>query len=404
MYPIIFILLIAFVVLATSLIIPYWITSDARADEEHDEKLEGIIRNPRVKRTILRIEVGGIIIGVAAILFSVFGLIEAVRQSQFAKDALKNQKIASAWQLLAQTGQGSTGKGYALEILVSETTATLSGLNLGCTSKLIEDDENKGTHEACELPNVFSNLKLSGNEERRSEILKSDFSYSFIEESSFKNVNFSEVNFDYSILIDVQISNSMFSGSLKKAEIISSEFKNVLFMSTDFTAEYNDVEINNSALLNAVFMTDADSRGDPNNSYQSMLLSNVHIGRISFENSSLVRSGIDIENPVYTKDQDYRLAGVEYPEGGYSTNSMINISGATICEIFENKKFCWDGATPEFFEHSWFYEDNPPKGIELLSFKPQLGKPCSRENVTLDKGYMSYREGESCLDRFLRNY
>lgn len=399
MLPLIFVFFAALSALAAAIFVPLWITSKARAEKDHDEELEVVLKNPATRRTILRIEIGGIIIGVAAIIFSVFGLYQAMQQSILARDALKNQKIAAAWQLLAQQGKGSTGKAYAVELLINETSTPLSGLQLGCTSELIE--EEMGRREACELPNLFIDMKLFGDSEKRGEIWNSDFSYSHIERSTINNVNFEDVNFNKSLFLDVKFSNSIISASFDGSEIYFSKFKDIVFMRSEFGGSFNEVIIENSALLYVDFKPDTSVIDEDFDISQNIILSNVQIGQVSFENVNLLFSGIHIENPIYTAQENYVfIKGVEYPEGAYSTRSMINISGAVICDQLDDKSKCWSGATPDFFKYAWFYEDNPPKGVELLPYKVELAKPCPRENVTVTNGFISRNGDEDCLDRF----
>jgi hypothetical protein len=70
------------------------------------------------------------LLGVAGIGLAIYALLQAQYQTTLAQQALKDQRISSAWQILAIPGSGSTGKAYALETLIAFSN-DVAGLSSG---------------------------------------------------------------------------------------------------------------------------------------------------------------------------------------------------------------------------------------------------------------------------------
>lgn len=81
------------------------------------------------------------------------------RQNELAAEAFADQQISSAWQILALEGTGTTGKRYALEVLM-RPDQPISGIDLSCMGRGAKWQENGiGSYE-CEAPTDLRGLKV----------------------------------------------------------------------------------------------------------------------------------------------------------------------------------------------------------------------------------------------------
>ena len=85
----------------------------------------------KLHKVVLWTEVIGIPVGIVALLLTAY-------QTYLATEALADQRIANAWQILAIEGSGNNGKAYALNTL-AQRGERIVGLDLSC--KLAEKEE-----------------------------------------------------------------------------------------------------------------------------------------------------------------------------------------------------------------------------------------------------------------------
>ena len=87
------------------------------------------LENPGWRLFMLAAEVGAVAAAVVALYQTMGQSEQASRQTEMARQALLDQRVSSAWQILSLGGMG--GKGYALSTLVG-MGEMVTGLNLSC--------------------------------------------------------------------------------------------------------------------------------------------------------------------------------------------------------------------------------------------------------------------------------
>ncbi len=74
----------------------------------------------------------GVFADIVAVAVAGFAFNVALDANQLARDALEDQQIGTAWQLIGNRATGSTGKQYALGVLLKPAGADLRNIELGC--------------------------------------------------------------------------------------------------------------------------------------------------------------------------------------------------------------------------------------------------------------------------------
>lgn len=362
-------------------LIPIWITSLGNQSNEEDTELEKALDNPRVRRAILRLEVGGIIAGSVAVGFAVWGLYQAIYQSQLAEKALKEQRISSAWQILAQGGTGSVGQAYAITTLINDVDDPISGLKFGCPTDLVKVEFGKAY---CKLPVQLSKLNLTANPAADKLIFESNFSHANLSETKFTNISFENVDFSGSDMQLVQFKNSKLD-AVKIAPRYSSEmnFEKVAFWNMVLDVSNIRGKINNSSFVGVEFKYKPDEFGT--NEAESLTVENAHLMDVVFTDFPFYTNKLRLQNFVTGSYENSTKRGILMPEGAYSTTPMFDISGTKFCGEIETadgaNAQCWKDASQDFFDHAWFYVDNPPTGLDQLPFKPKLRIGCPRDKI-----------------------
>jgi uncharacterized protein YjbI with pentapeptide repeats len=284
-------------------------------------------------------EMIGVVVAVVATIFSAWGLFVANKQTELAiqgleaatvqsalaEAALQDQRISAAWQILAFSSPAATGKQYALRSLV-ELQDKLIGVDLSCAAM-------GGTNALgfCTRRPDLSEMTLARPQEKRvTEFLNANF-----EDTQLTNLRVERVHF--------------YNTSFKNADLSTASFENVELNSIDFSGATFDM-----------------------NAFPSTTMANIDFTRVNLQGTDFSTASL-ITNDFY-----------DLPH--------INISGSTLCYVDplspEEDEFdlrfptCAVGLTQDFFDHAWFYADNPPiiwnRGSYLEKFDMTAG--CERND------------------------
>ena len=345
-----------------------------------------MLDDPFVRRTILRFEIGGIFAGVFALVFAIWSLQQTNYQTKLAQEALKDQRISSAWQILAQPGRGATGKSYALEILANETDEVLSGLQLGCTVDVEHKVLFEREHSFCRYPVPIQNVELGSNEQSELYIKNSEFSYADFGDVAIQNAFLSDVKFEGSKLDlfvrDADLLNVNFSDSGGKIQ-----FDHVSLNKVDFSKSNATVEISKSELEYVSFsgMTGQQYSFKVGGFIPKITISDSILHQVDFTNYNFVSSGLKLSGKSNLSGNPNDYPETHVMDGVSASSVRLNISGAIFCELKNNGELaCWEQADQQFFNNAWFFEDNPPVGIELLPFKVNLNFACLHTAIQSD--------------------
>lgn len=372
-----------------TIFLPIRLTSTKVQRKEKNENLEHLLSDPYVRRTILRFEIGGITAGAVAVIFAVWGIYETNYQSRLSEQALRDQRISSAWQILAQKGSGSTGKSYALGILTKYTDEQLIGLQLGCKDIAGE----KGEDKYCQLPTHIAKIEI-GNEERDETVISdSDFSYANFSKVNFRRVFLAEVNFSNAVFYDVHFNSSELSEvNFSQTYFDELKFSDVAFNGVDFSRARLQGVIEQSTFTDVSFKN-LDLDGFATNLLGSLIIKDSALYQVDFTNVVLYGNGFRLLNIVNLSQNVDAKNQLRMIDGSYSTEKQFNISGAKICkteedqykqwcsgigknEVCQSNIGCWKDASQKFFDHAWYYRNNPPTGISKLDFELKLRVGC----------------------------
>ena len=208
------------------------------------------------------IELIGIFIALAALIYTVLALNVAQKSLELTKISLHQESLARAWSILATPSSGNSGKKSALETLY-ENNIELNGLDLSC--KRMGGGWNKESNY-CQRKTYLIDLDLSsikystytdekGNLhtfdgplswKKRAYLKNSDFSGvdlnkanlkgAALDYSNFSGSNLSKVNFSYALLRGVQFSDAdIYEANFQEADLYFASFENVTIGGSDFS-------------------------------------------------------------------------------------------------------------------------------------------------------------------------
>jgi uncharacterized protein YjbI with pentapeptide repeats len=229
----------------------------------------------------------------------------ANEQSALSREALQDQRIAAAWQILATKGNGSTGKQYALGTLMA-VEGRLSGIDLSCE---LAPAPAEGLQPRCDNQPDLRGLRLVPEGPQGSPPTAA------LENSKFRFVDLSRATIE-----------------------------NVLLSHVD---------------LEGAFLTETTFAGDW---LRDVKLRSAYLVRTVFTNTTLER--VDL-SAAYLVEADF--GGVQFPPPGeydfMFTHGEINLSGAVICSVGN----CAKGITQSVLNEAWYLYDDPPLGLDQLS-------------------------------------
>lgn len=334
----------------------------------------------------------------------------AYSANTIAIDALQDQKIASAWQILAAPGRGSTGKRYALEVLLARTDEPLTGLDLGCAGE-IKPVKPSNKPSKC-TPADFSRATFFGAAEGYFEqrvIWSSNFEGVDFSESQIKNVSFTGTNLRDSIFNEVGMRDVIFDEEtdLTGTTIYLAEPAPIekppwydFWRSENYSEEVYGV-FGESSKVTFSGVTLAESK--------IQLVG----GKIQFYDTNLEAATIfgqaDILAFVQVSLTDTNLSDFIFREGifGFQSENDVkrwnnwwpnDISGTIFCdpsyEYDIGNYQCVEGFDQDFFDTAIFRLDNPPIGLGLLpgNFKIRTYCDFTKEAHREYNGTQLYRE------------
>lgn len=192
---------------------------------------------------------------VAGLLFAGWGVWAAER-------ALRDQQIASAWQLISIPGGGLTGKPYAIEVLVANGQA-LFDLDLSCKT---------GADDKCLSPPNLARLKAIGTFEiegfQSQAVAEAAFSKNTSElvGVTFRHARMASARFERLVLYNVELTST----GLNTAQFRDSFVGHSYFVGADLTnasfagSILGDLEFSGATLLGADFSSARDIGGGVN--------------------------------------------------------------------------------------------------------------------------------------------
>ncbi len=385
--------------LAAVVWLTFWLTPTPLKKERDGADVKKMLNDPYVQRTILRFEIGGIIAGVIALVFAVGGLYEANSQTRLAQEALKDQRISSAWQILAQPGNGVAGKVYSLEILANESDEELLNINIGCAVPVEFGNFMGEEFEQCKYPASIKNLELGSNTSPLLKISRSDFSHSNTSNVTFQNAELNDIGFRYGQNENLRFNNTAIAGIDFSYSQTRTEFNHSSVTRGNFKGVDGLLHFSNSMLDLVSFADLSTFTGNGTNGYplEGVIIEDSNLYEIDFTGFNFVPNGLQFIGKSNALGDSLEYPNAPYPPLRIAANAMpyFNISGAIFCrkdrfqmiekegyvsisETTEGAVTCWEQASQEFFSHTWFFEDNPPVGIELLPFEAKLASGCKR--------------------------
>ena len=298
------------------------------------------VRVATAARAIVRPETlkyGVTILELLGIPIAIWALLASLEQTSLTKEALINQRIVSAWQILAVPGGGSTGKGYALETLIN-LGQPIRDADLTCIQSAREVDDDGRAR--CVRPTDLSGMKLKGTTD--------------------------------------PTDPSMWSPAQRGPGIFTSDFSDVSIIDSTVANLFIDGSIFDRARLERVSFVDTVLR-------DTSLVEAQLLG-VTFEATSLV--GVDFTHAD--------LRAVTFAENG--RYEAVNISGATFCYfsppllLGTTIRSC-KGVPQSFLDAAWFYEDDPPLDLFRLSGDLLVRPGCPRGTNTLSIRMGVWTEG-----------
>ncbi len=157
-------------------------------------------------------------------------------QTRLARQALLDQQISSAWQILALQTPAATGKQYALRTLVANVPI-LEGIDLSCRAMGGIDDENN-----CTSPTQLSRLSVEGKGPRfrKSIISRSSFAATDLARAHFANVELDSVNFSGTLTHNAEF----VGGYIGDADFTDAKMGTTIFRDMEFgTANFTRVDL-----------------------------------------------------------------------------------------------------------------------------------------------------------------
>ena len=185
-------------------------------------------------RRILRIETLTLVVTVfelVGIPLAIWALLATLEQTQLSKEALRDQQVGNAWQILSIEGGGMTGKAYALSSLAS-LGQYIVDVHFDCVERhetydfcvskaQLQDADFRGsraiqtsTFEDAILhgskfnavPIVFVSFKNAAmrfSDFRDSRLQRVDFTNAMLFEATFRRASMEDVNFSNTLIYDV---------------------------------------------------------------------------------------------------------------------------------------------------------------------------------------------------------
>lgn len=394
-------LLIGVTAITITIWLPIWITRAPPKTAKPKEPVELLLADPHVKRTIMRLNIGGTLAAVTALMFAIWGLYQANYQSRLAETALQDQKISSAWQILAQSGATSAGKVYALNILANETEEVLVGLDLSCSDYVDDVDERTLlpnefilNREGCRTPTQIANRSFGSNERNELEIRSSTFNTTDFNSVSFENATFNYVDFSNADATDLSFNNTqMWEVNFSNSYLDDALFNYVALVGPNFSNSHLD---NTRFYGSSLFYVDFSNMNNAEITISNSALYQADFTSFNFSMDLLKFEGDVIFDP--NPDTPYELTfEINFIDGAYGTEkAMFNISDATFCHISVDngwynlddetwssigkagEKMCWSDVSQEFLDHTFYWSAMPPKGLDLLPFDAKVRAGCEK--------------------------
>lgn len=304
----------------------------------------------------------------------------AADQTALSRQALDNQVISNAWQIITSPTASSHPKAYALHQLWKYKTQQLEGVNFDCINlqhditeiDVVEYDRQIFTAHCADQPAVEKLELVSAL--TPNEVGGRDFSYANLRLVEARKITLNNISMWYNILRDatahatqwenVWIVNSDLNGFKSN----SAKWNNVVITKSDIS---NVKIFGNISLLQLIFVK--ANNFQPKGHFQFR-----EINLVDFTNSNFSRTAFDFPNESYLGESD-------------STNPTINISGVEFCKVEAFTKsfnlhtggwddnfteFCASGLTQEFFTNAFYFETNPPKGLPRLKKNFNIRSGC----------------------------
>ena len=285
----------------------------------------GQARRRRKQDGILRlVEITGVIAAVLALAVTVDQAIKT-------REALADQQISSAWQILSIAGGGSTGKSYALSTLV-KLGQKVTSVRFIC-EKPRPDPKTKLTF--CDRPIDFRGAQLVGNAKPSFEWWstgrEADISLSRFDGSNFNGASLSQV-----LLTNVHMENTDFGDvTVRDSGLSDVSFSGASLSDSLFTDSWLDnVDLSQSLVHGTKFI--------------NVEMSKVNISGVRF--CGLIDPH-DMDGPAFIRES---LAKID----------------------------CDFAVDPRFWRKTWFWADDPPKDLYRMSPPILVPAGCNRVKIS----------------------
>jgi len=268
--------------------------------------------------------------------------------NDIAGQALKDQRIATAWQLLSLPN--SAGRRYALEALVNETDEALSGIDFGCGAFSQESErEACGSRTRLDRMMLSPAIKLGG---KRRQIEGLALYYANLTSATIKNISLRNAYIYKSSFYETVFENVSIIDSTYVSNISSRELPDILITLPGIK---DHLTISNSAVILSHFK----------NSLYRWVFDNTLFRDVSFQ-------GADISETEF-KNTDWTGPKYTIPDAKIEISALpdINLTSTTLCKRESNRSSifrCTKGIDDLFFDRAFYIGDAPPIGIEHFSF------------------------------------
>jgi hypothetical protein len=285
----------------------------SRKDRHKLPKAELVRVGPIFQVAFRVTEILGIAAGLAALYLTII-------QTQLSIEALRDQKISSAWQILALPGGGSTGKQYALQTLFQENHSVES-VTIRCAAEnadggLFHNDEGGPSLKCVDGPDL-SHIAIDGPAPSSSVGYQRAIRRSTIRGTYMNNSSLTNVAIEDSDLSATTLFNSKITGGAVVR--VSFQFSDMRFV--DFSGTYFDT--------------------------------------VSFRGADLW--GANFSNSLFARKIDGITAVDNTP------NYSIDISDSRLCNVQSSLSPCSETLHSRFFDYVFFLKGHAPEGLSSIA-------------------------------------
>jgi uncharacterized protein YjbI with pentapeptide repeats len=301
-----------------------------------------------------------ILAGITALWFSVIGTQQAIEQTKLSREAFIEQQKWGAWSVLSTDGANERATVYAIEKLV-QLDQTIYGVELSCQS--ISND----TEGSCRENNQLLYMNLNATD------------YAWLKDFNFANRSTS-IN-----LNSIGIDQGDFSGASLRGEwsniwVRDTTFKNALIHDLLF---YDSQFVSHVVPGRIIEKTFEEDQVRFHSIIENVSFAGAALESVDFEGadirladfSSARMAWVDFGYRDWPLQSKYKYYGNSQALG-FAMKPTINISGAVLCDAEKGDinglwPPCTYGIDGIVAKKMWYYENQPPIGIELDRYKEE---------------------------------